>query len=146
MGILEQYKHLQTYFNKSPKRKKLLEFLVNKSYLSDNKRNIFLGMCKTTWSELDISYKRFYLAMPHTMEALEIMNGTHSDMVLFPDTSAKGWSSKDIRKHLHISIHYATFSIYLVLNHYTGSFHPTDEINTKLQGHIVDVMKTFNDV
>ena len=47
-------------------------------------------MYKTRLSERHISYERFYLAMPHFMEALEIINGTHPYMALFADTYRRG--------------------------------------------------------
>ena len=40
--------------------------------MNDSKRNILLGMCKSRWYERDVSYERFYLAMPYIMEALEV--------------------------------------------------------------------------
>ena len=34
-------------------------------------------MCKTHWSESDISYENFYRAIPFMVEAFETMNGTY---------------------------------------------------------------------
>ena len=55
-NILEKYKSLQIYFNSSPKREKLLEYVVSQNNeMNDSKRSILLGMCKTRWCERDVS-------------------------------------------------------------------------------------------
>ena len=47
-NVLEKYKSLQIYFNSSPKREKLLEYVVSQNNeMNDSKRSILLGMCKT---------------------------------------------------------------------------------------------------
>ena len=95
-NVLEKYKSLQIYFNSSPKREKLLEYVVSQNNeMNDSKRSILLGMCKTRWCERDVSYERFNLAMPYIMEALEVMNGMHADINQLDETYSKGWSSKD---------------------------------------------------
>lgn len=66
-----------------------MEFLTNKNCLGDNKRSILPGTCKDMWSIRDIFYEKFHLALPHTMEALEIMNRTHPNMTLFADIYTK---------------------------------------------------------
>ena len=68
-------------------------------------------MCKTRWSEGDISYERIYLEMLHIMEALEIMNEAHYNMPFFADTIQKVGVPEINKEHPHISIHYVTFSI-----------------------------------
>ena len=63
-NVLEKYKSLQIYFNSSPKREKLLEYVVSQNNeMNDSKRGILLGMRKTRWCERDVSYESFYLAM-----------------------------------------------------------------------------------
>ena len=63
-NVLEKYKILQIYFNSSPKREKLLEYVVSQNNeINDSKRSILLGMRKTRWCERDVSYESFYLAM-----------------------------------------------------------------------------------
>ena len=59
--------------------------------------------------ERDVSYERFYLAMPYIIEALEVMNGMRADINQLDKTYSKGWSTKDkklprIYMHCPISI------------------------------------------
>ena len=63
--------------------------------MNDSKCSILLSMCKTRWCERDVSYERFYLAMPYIVEALEVMNGTHAVINQLDETYLKGWSAKD---------------------------------------------------
>ena len=51
--------------------------LSNPAVLELKKRKVLVGMCKTRWSEHDMSYEHFYLAILSTVEAFEIMNGTY---------------------------------------------------------------------
>ena len=47
-NVLEKYKSLQIYFNSSPKREKLLEYVVSQNNeINDSKQSILLRMCKT---------------------------------------------------------------------------------------------------
>ena len=48
-------------------------------------------MCKTRWSERDMSYEPFFLALPFVVEALEIINGTHPTINTFDKIFTKGW-------------------------------------------------------
>ena len=87
-------------------------------------------MCKKRWSERDISYKHFYLAMPHVVEALQIMIGTHPDLATFLETYTTGWDTDFI---------VGIISQYRLL-------HPVASITQKLQCHTVDVIAAFNGV
>ena len=51
------------------------------------------GMCKTPWSEGDVSYEHFYLAFPFVVEALEIFNGKHPSINTFDEIFTKVWDS-----------------------------------------------------
>ena len=89
-NVLEKYKILQIYFNSSPKREKLLEYVVSQNNeMNDSKRSILLSVCKTRWCERDVSYERFYFAMPYIMEALEVMNGTRANIYQLVETYSK---------------------------------------------------------
>ena len=46
-------------------------------------------MCKTRWSERDLAYEHFYLALPFIVEALESINGTHAEMGYFERSGQK---------------------------------------------------------
>ena len=91
-NTLEQLKAIQIFFNTSPKRESLLTHIVDKECFN-SKRRVLLGMCKTRWSERDISYEHLYLAMPHMVDALQIMVGTHPDVATFLETYTTGWDS-----------------------------------------------------
>ena len=95
-NVLEKYKILQIYFNSSPKREKLLEYVLSQNNdINDSKRSISLDMCKTRWCERDVSYERFYLAIPYIMKALEFMNRTHAVINKLNKKYSKGWGAKD---------------------------------------------------
>ena len=51
-------------------------------------------MYQTCWSERDISYEHFYLAIPFMVEAFEVMNGTHPENNDFDSVYKDGWDSK----------------------------------------------------
>ena len=40
-------------------------------------------MCKTRWSERDLTYEHIYLPLLLIVEALEIINGIHAEMESF---------------------------------------------------------------
>ena len=146
-NVLEKYKSLQIYFNSSPKREKLLEYTVSlNNEMNDSRRSILLGMCKTTWCGRDVSYERFYLAMPYIMEVLEVMNGTLADINQLDETYSKGESAKDKQEastYLHALSHFnfviALISLYCLM-------HPSAGITKKLQGRSTDVVHAFNEV
>ena len=146
-NVLEKYKILQIYFNSSPKREKLLEYVLSQNNdINDSKRSISLDMCKTRWCERDVSYERFYLAMPYIVEALEVMNGTHAVINQLDETYLKGWSAKDKQEassYLHALTNFnfiiGLISLYYAMHTFTG-------ITKKLQGRSIDVLKAFNEV
>ena len=61
--ILKRYKHLQIFFNISPKIEKLLKLLANKNCFSDNKGGILLSTRFFITNPL-ISYSRLKFAKP----------------------------------------------------------------------------------
>ena len=146
-NVLEKYKSLQIYFNSSPKREKLLEYVLSQNNdINDSKRSILLNMCKTRWCERDVSYERFYLAMLYIVEALEVMNGTHAVINQLDETYLKGWSAKDKQEassYLHALTNF-NFIIGLISLYY--AMHAFTEITKKLQGRSIDVVKAFNEV
>ena len=87
-NALEQLKAIQIFFNTSSKRESLLTHIVGKECFN-SKRSVLLGISKTRWSERDI----FYLAIPHMVEALQIMIGTHPDVATFLETYSTGWDT-----------------------------------------------------
>ena len=84
--------------------------------------------------------------MPYIMEALEVMNGTHSDINQLDETYSKGWSAKDKQEassYLHALTNFnfiiGLISLYYAMHAFTG-------ITKKLQGRSIDVLKAFNEV
>ena len=62
-NALQQLKAIQIFFNPFLTRESLLTHIVDKESFN-SKRSVLLGMCMARWSERDISYEHFYLAMP----------------------------------------------------------------------------------
>ena len=84
-NVLEVYKSIITIsFNSSPKKEKLLKHI---SYRKTKR----VGMCKTRWSERDVSYKHFNVALSFIVVALEIINGIHTSMNTSDEIFTKGW-------------------------------------------------------
>ena len=70
------------YFNTSPKRENLLIHMVQQKRFSEERKKVLIGVCQTRWSERerDVSYERFYLALPFIVETFEVINGTHTEL------------------------------------------------------------------
>ena len=58
-NILEVYKSITIHFNSDPKKEKLLENIVITRCESIGRRKVLVGMCKTCWSERDVSHEHF---------------------------------------------------------------------------------------
>ena len=72
--------------------------------------------------------------MLHIMEVLEMINGTYDNMALFADTTQKVGVPKINKEHPDISVHYVTFSIQLVLYHYTAPSHQLLQLRQSCEG------------
>ena len=44
--------------------------------------------------ERDVSYERFYLALPFIVETFEVINGTHTELDEIEEIYIKGWDAK----------------------------------------------------
>ena len=87
---MRRYSDLQIYFQTSLKRKSLLEHIVS-LYLHDVcQQNVLTVMCSTIWSERDVLYEHFDLAVSHMAEAFEVMDGTHPVLRSFKKIYADG--------------------------------------------------------
>ena len=53
-NILKIYKAITIFFNSSPKRESLLEYIVRSRCIGAEKLKVLVGMCKTRWSQRDI--------------------------------------------------------------------------------------------
>ena len=91
--ILETYKSIVIFFNTSPKREGLLEYIYSVRCQSNETRKILVGLCGTRWSERNISYERFYLAIPFIAEAFEVINVTHPELQTLPKERTTGWDA-----------------------------------------------------
>ena len=84
--------------------------------------------------------------MPYIMEALEVMNGTHSDINQLDETYSKGWSAKykqEASSYLHVL---SNFNFIIGLISLYRLIHPFAEITKRLQGRSIDVVKAFIEV
>ena len=120
--------------------------LSHKIIMNDIKRSILLGMCKTRWCELDLSYERIYLGMSYIMDALEVINETHADINQLDETYSKVWNAKG--KHESSSYLHAlsNFNLIIDLISQYRLMHPFTRITKKLQGRLIDVARDFNEV
>ena len=79
-NIVEIYKSVLIYFNTSPKRENLLIHMVEQKHFLEERKKVLIAVCQTRWSERDVSYERFYLALPFIVETYEVINGTHTEL------------------------------------------------------------------
>ena len=87
------YESITIHFCSSPKKEKLLEHIVITRCESIGRRKELISICKTRWSQQDVSYEHFYLALPSIVEALEIIKGTHPSISTFDEIFTKGGHS-----------------------------------------------------
>ena len=83
-SVAEIYKSVLIYFNASPKRENLLIHIVEQKRFSEE-RKALIGVCRTRWSERDVSYEHFYLALSLIVKAFEVINGTHTELDEFEE-------------------------------------------------------------
>ena len=96
------------------------------------KSEVLVGMCKTRWSECNMSYEHFYLAIPFRVEAFEIMNGTHPKNNDFDSVQYLNAITK-------FEFMIGLVSLYQLL-------HPLVGITQNLQGRSIDVIKAYIEV
>ena len=89
-NVIESYKNTIFFFKLSPKKETFLNYITEIRRLGNNRRQILIGMCKTKWSERDLTYEHFYLPLLFIVEALEIINGIHAEMESFEKKVHKG--------------------------------------------------------
>ena len=112
-NILEVYTSITIHFNSSPKKEKVLEHIVITRCESIGRRKVGkLVKYETRWSEQDVSYEHFYLALPFIEEALEIINGTHPSINTFDEIVTKGWDSNSKKEATaYIIVGFTSFCI-----------------------------------
>ena len=57
-------------------------------------KNAFWKVSQTRWSERDVSYERFYLALLFTVEDFEVISGMHTEFDEFEEIYIKRWDAK----------------------------------------------------
>ena len=82
------------YFNTSLKLENLLIHIVEQKSFSEERKKVLIGVCQTQWSERDVSYERFYLALSFTVETFEVINDTHTEFDEFEEIYIQGWDAK----------------------------------------------------
>ena len=146
--VITQMTSLAIFFKYSPKREKLLEYVVEIGTQdhSISQRKVIVGLCKTRWAERDKAYEHFYLGLPFIVKALEIINGTCQDCELYPESFRTGWelsAKNDATSHLHALCNFGTIigvvALYRLL-------HPLAMITKCLQGKAIDIAKAFKDI
>ena len=128
------------------KREGLLEHIFCLCCISAKKRKVLIGLCKSRWSERDIAYKHFYLAIPFIVEAFEVINGTHPERNDFNNIYTDGWDPKtkqDTTSYLHAV---AKFEFIIGLVSLYRLLHLLVGITQTLQGSSIDVVKAYNHV
>ena len=145
-NITETYKAVTIFFNTSPKREGLLEHIFCLRCISAQKRKVLIGLCKTRWSERDIAYEHFYLAIPFIVESFEVINGAHPKRNDFNNIYTDGWDPK-IKQDATSYLHAVTkFEFIIGLVSLYRLLHPLDGITQTLQGSSIDVVKAYNHV
>ena len=129
----------------SPKREVLLEMIVTLRIPDMKRRKVIVGMGKTRWSERDVAFEHFYLAIPFIAEALEIMNGTHPDLPSFDAIYTKGWEATKNEATANLKA-VTSFEFLIGLIGIYRFLHPLTGITTRLQGRSMDIVRGFQDV
>ena len=92
-----------------------MEHIVIACCESVGRQKVLVGKYETRWSERDVSYEHFYLALPFIEEALEIINGTYPSINTFDEIVTKGWDSNS-KKEATAYIIVAITSLYRLLH------------------------------
>ena len=71
-----------------------LFILFNKNQFSEERKKVLISVFQTQWSERDVSYEYFYLALLFIVEPCEIVNGTHRELDEFGEIYTKRGMSK----------------------------------------------------
>ena len=143
--MIESYKNT-TFFKLSPKKETLLNYIAEIRHLDNNRRQILTGMCKTRWSERDLAYEYFYLALPFIVEALEIINDTYAKIGSFEKKYTKGWDYKTKREATSLLNDVTFFELIIYLLGLYRLLHPLARIDNRLQGRGVDIIEAYDDV
>ena len=145
-NIVEIYKSVLIYFNTSPKRENLLIHIVEQKCFSEERKKVLIGVCQTRWSERDVSYERFYLALPFIVETFEVIKGTHTELDEFEEIYIKGWDAKSKVEATQFLNSLTKFEFVIGMIALYRLLHPVAGITQKLQGLTIDVIEAYQNV
>ena len=134
------------YFNTSPKRENLLIHIVEQKCFSEERKKVLIGVCQTRWSERDVSYERFYLALPFIVETFEVINGTHTELDEFEEIYIKEWDPKGKVEATQFLNSLTKFEFVIGMIALYRLLHPVVGITQMLQGRTVDVIDAYQNV
>ena len=103
-------------------------------------------MCKTPWSEGDVSYEHFYLAFPFVVEALEIFNGKHPSINTFDEIFTKVWDSNSEKEAMAYINALTNFEFIVSITSLYRLLHLVTNKKQKLQGRTIDIVKAYQEV
>ena len=145
-NVLEVYKSITIYFNSSLKKEKLLEHTVITRCESIGRPKVLVGTCNTRWSERDVSYEHFYLALVFIVEALEIINGTHPSINTFDKIFTKGQDSSSKKEATAYINALTSFEFIVGIKSLFRLLPPVANITKMLQGRTIDIVKAYQEV
>jgi hypothetical protein len=145
-NIVAEFKSLINFFNTAPKPESLLEHIVQKSCHHINTRKVLISMCKTCWSQRDISYEHFYLAIPFIVTAFEVTNGSYGNLEEFDPLFTTGWDAETKGKATSFLKSVTDFGFIIGTVALYRLLHPLAGITNKLQGRSIDIVKAYLEI
>ena len=103
-------------------------------------------MCKTRWSERDVSYEHLYQDLLFIVEELQIINGTLPSINTFDEIFTKGWGSNSKKEATAYINALTSFEFIVGITSLYRLLHPVSSITQKLQGGTIDMVKAYQEV
>ena len=133
------------YFNTSPKRENVLIHMVEQKHFSEE-RKVLIGVCQTRWSERDVSYERFYLALPFIVETFEVINGTPTELDKFKELYIKGWYAECKVEATQFLSSLSKFEFVIGMIVLYRLLHTVARLTQKFQGRTIDAIDAYENV
>ena len=111
-----------------------------------NTRKVLLRLFKTRWSERDVAYEPFCLAMPFMYEAFSLIAGTHPQYAQFKDQYVEGWSRDDKTKAAEFMSCISRFEFIIRAVSLYSRLDPLHGLTQKLQGRSKDIVAAYQGV
>ena len=96
--------------------------------------------------ERDVSYERFYLALPFIFEAYEVIIGAHTELDEFEEIYTKGWDAKSKVEATQFLNSLTKFEFVIGMIALRRLLHPVAGIAQKLQGLTIGVIDAYQNV